>query len=80
MTVITDASAPPAEAHRGRRVQRMIAGRSEHDDLVGLCRMAATGPDWTRLALTEVIVQHAAGSGIAYSREQQLLNTPVPKG
>jgi hypothetical protein len=29
--------------------------------------------------MTEVLGQHAAGSGIAYFWEQQLLNTPVPK-
>ena len=29
--------------------------------------------------VTEVIVQHAGGSGIAFLWEQQLLNTPVPK-
>lgn len=38
--------------------------------------------DWARTGsaakLTEVITQHAGGSGIAYLREQQLLNTPVP--
>jgi len=38
--------------------------------------------DWARLgtaeALTNVLVQHAAGSGIAYLWEQQLLNTPAP--
>jgi len=28
--------------------------------------------------VTEVFKQHAAGSGIAYLWEQQLLNTPVP--
>ncbi|CRM02305.1 MULTISPECIES: isochorismatase family protein [Pseudomonas] len=35
---------------------------------------------WTEIcvALTEVLQQHAAGSGIAYLWEQQLLNTPVP--
>jgi hypothetical protein len=39
--------------------------------------------DWARtdqaVALTEVIMQHAGGSGIAYLWEQQLLNTPVPR-
>ena len=30
------------------------------------------------VALTEVIIQHAGGSGIAFLWEQQLLNTPVP--
>lgn len=38
--------------------------------------------DWARMdtavKLTEVIPQHAGGSGIAYLWEQQLLNTPVP--
>ncbi len=38
--------------------------------------------DWARLdtaaKLTEVLVQHGGGSGIAYLWEQQLLNTPVP--
>ena len=37
--------------------------------------------DWARTesaaALTEVMIQHAGGSGIAYLWEQQLLNTPV---
>ena len=38
--------------------------------------------DWARMetagALTEVMTHHAAGSGIAFLWEQQLLNTPVP--
>jgi hypothetical protein len=38
--------------------------------------------DWARtdnaVKLTEVITQHAGGSGIAFLWEQQLLNTPVP--
>ncbi|PJX25282.1 hypothetical protein CAP48_04260 [Advenella sp. S44] len=29
--------------------------------------------------LSEVLVQHVAGSGIAFLWEQQLLNTPVPR-
>ena len=37
--------------------------------------------DWARTAhagqVTEILKQHAAGSGIAYLWEQQLLNTPV---
>jgi hypothetical protein len=36
-----------------------------------LARMETAGP------LTEVLKQHAAGSGIAFTWEQQLLNTPV---
>jgi hypothetical protein len=39
--------------------------------------------DWARTEhaaeLTEVLKQHAGGSGIAYLWEQQLLNTPVPR-
>jgi hypothetical protein len=39
---------------------------------------ARLGPDAdTAVAVTEVIKLHAAGSGIAYLWEQQLLNTPV---
>jgi len=38
--------------------------------------------DWgqidTAVSVTEVLKQHAAGNGIAYLCEQQLLNTPVP--
>ena len=38
--------------------------------------------DWARTEhaaeLSEVLVQHAAGSGIAFLWEQQLLNTPAP--
>jgi uncharacterized PurR-regulated membrane protein YhhQ (DUF165 family) len=37
--------------------------------------------DWARAktaaALNDVVIQHAAGSGIAFLWEQQLLNTPV---
>ena len=38
--------------------------------------------DWARTetaaAITEVMKEHAAGSGIAFMWEQQLLNTPIP--
>jgi hypothetical protein len=38
--------------------------------------------DWARTEhaaeLSQLLVQHAAGSGIAFLWEQQLLNTPVP--
>ena len=38
--------------------------------------------DWARTEhveeLTEVLISHMSGSGIAYLWEQQLLNTPVP--
>jgi hypothetical protein len=39
--------------------------------------------DWARTEhveeLTEILIQHFSGSGIAYLWEQQLLNTPVPR-
>jgi hypothetical protein len=39
--------------------------------------------DWARAetaaALNDVILQHAAGSGIAFLWEQQLLSTPVAR-
>jgi hypothetical protein len=39
--------------------------------------------DWARMdtaaAMTDVMKHHAAGSGIAFLWEQQLLNTPVPR-
>ena len=38
--------------------------------------------DWARTEhageLTDILLQHAAGSGVAYLWEQQLLNTPAP--
>ncbi len=41
---------------------------------------ARLGPDRAPpRKLTEVLKQHAGGSGIAYLWEQQLLNTPVPE-
>lgn len=47
-----------------------------------LAVMAEWQRDWARLdtagAVTDVLLQHAAGSGIAYLWEQQLLDTPVP--
>lgn len=44
--------------------------------------LAAEWQRWARIEpagkMTEVLGQHAAGSGVAYLWEQQLLNTPVP--
>jgi hypothetical protein len=59
----------------------MIAGRREHDDLAGggFGMAARLGPGPAHAAeLSELLAQHAAGSGIAYSWEQQLPNTRVP--
>ncbi len=80
VTVITDASgAVSVEAHQVA-IQRMIAAGANMMTWMALA--AEWQRDWARLetavAVTEVIKQHAAGSGIAYLWEQQLLNTPVP--
>lgn len=81
VTVITDASgAVSVEAHQVA-IQRMIAAGANMMTWMALA--AEWQRDWARmetaLALNDVIKQHAAGSGIAYLWEQQLLNTPVPK-
>ncbi len=81
VTVITDASgAVSVEAHQVA-IQRMIAAGANMMTWMALA--AEWQRDWARmetaLALNEVIKQHAAGSGIAYLWEQQLLNTPVPR-
>ncbi|MCG5246025.1 hydrolase [Methylorubrum extorquens] len=81
VTVITDASGGVSvEAHEVA-VQRMI--RAGVNMMTWLALAAEWQRDWARLdtavGLTEVLKQHAAGSGIAYLWEQQLLATPVPK-
>lgn len=79
VTVITDASgAVSTEAH-DIAIQRMIAAGVNMMTWMALA--AEWQRDWARAqtaaALNEVILQHAAGSGIAFLWEQQLLNTPV---
>ena len=60
--------------------QRMIAAGANM--MTWMALGAEWQRDWARTAhagqLTEILKQHAAGSGIAYLWEQQLLNTPVP--
>lgn len=80
VTVVTDASgAVSAEAH-DIAIQRMI--RAGANMMTWLAVAAEWQRDWARAksaaALTEVIIAHAGGSGIAYLWEQQLLNTPAP--
>jgi nicotinamidase-related amidase len=80
VTVVTDASGGVSvEAHEVA-IQRMI--RAGVNMMTWLAVMAEWQRDWVRLdtavGVTEVLKQHAAGSGIAYLWEQQLLNTPVP--
>lgn len=81
VTVITDASGgTTVEAHEVA-IQRMIAAGANM--MTWLALMAEWQRDWARLetvgAITEVIKEHVAGSGIAYVWEQQLLNTPAPR-
>lgn len=80
VTVVTDASgAVSTEAH-AVAVQRMLAAGVNMITWMALA--AEWQRDWARAetagALNEVIIQHGAGSGIAYLWEQQLLKTPVP--
>lgn len=80
VTVITDAcGAVSVEAHEVA-IQRMAAAGVNL--MTWLALAAEWQRDWARTetagGLTDVLIQHAAGSGIAYLWEQQLLNTPVP--
>lgn len=81
VTVITDASGGVSmEAHE-MAIHRMIAAGVNMMTWMALA--AEWQRDWARakttMPLNEVMLQHAAGSGIAFLWEQQLLNTPVPK-
>ncbi len=79
VTVITDASGGTSvEAHEVA-IQRMITAGANM--MTWLALAAEWQRDWARRVtagpVTEVLKQHAAGSGIAFVWEQQLLNTPV---
>ena len=80
VTVITDASGGSSTESHQVAIQRMIAAGVNM-----MTWMALAGEwqrDWARTehveALTEILISHLGGSGIAYLWEQQLLNTPVP--
>jgi len=80
VTVITDASGGTSlEAHEVA-IQRMISAGA--NTMTWLALAGEWQRDWARMetagALTEVLKHHAAGSGIAFLWEQQLLNTPAP--
>ena len=80
VTVITDAcGAVSVEAHQVA-IQRMIAAGANMRTWMAL--VAEWQRDHARTehaaALVDVLINHAAGSGIAFLWEQQLLNTPVP--
>ncbi|MFC4312341.1 hydrolase [Steroidobacter flavus] len=80
VTVITDAcGGVSVEAHQVA-IQRMIAAGAN------MMTWLALASEWQRdhartqtvPAFVELLKQHAAGIGIAFLWEQQLLNTPVP--
>jgi len=80
VTVVTDAcGGVSVEAHQVA-IQRMVGAGA--NVMTWLAVMAEWQRDGARLdtagAVTDVLLQHAAGSGIAYLWEQQLLDTPVP--
>lgn len=79
VTVITDASGGTSvEAHEVG-IQRMMAAGANM--MTWLALASEWQRDWARTEhaaeLTEVLIQHVGGSGIAYLWEQQLLNTSV---
>lgn len=80
VTVVTDASGGTSVEAHAVAIQRMIEAGANM--MTWLAVAAEWQRDWARMdtavIVTEVIKQHAAGSGIAYLWEQQLLNTPVP--
>ncbi|MDZ5452154.1 MULTISPECIES: hydrolase [Labrys] len=80
VTVVTDASGGTSvEAHEVA-IQRMIMAGANM--MTWLAVASEWQRDWARTEhaaeLSEVLVHHAAGSGIAFLWEQQLLKTPVP--
>ena len=80
VTVVTDASGGVSVEAHDVAIKRMIAAGANM--ITWLAVAAEWQRDWARMEtavpITEVIKHHAAGSGIAYLWEQQLLNTPVP--
>jgi nicotinamidase-related amidase len=81
VTVVTDACGGISVESHEVAIQRMIGAGA--NVMTWMAVAAEWQRDWARLEtaakLTDVLIQHAAGSGIAYLWEQQLLNTPVPK-
>ncbi len=79
VTVITDASGGSSVESHQVAIQRMIAAGVNMMTWMALA--SEWQRDWARTRhveeLTEVLISHMAGSGIAYLWEQQLLNTPV---
>lgn len=79
VSVITDACGGASTESHQIAVQRMISAGANMMTLMALC--GEWQRDWARTEhvaeLTDIMIQHIGGSGIAYLWEQQLLNTPV---
>lgn len=80
VTVVTDAcGGVSVEAHQVG-IQRMIAAGA--NVMTWMAVASEWQRDWARqesaAAISEVVMEHGGGSGIAYLWEMQLLNTPVP--
>lgn len=80
VTVVTDACGGVSVESHAVAIQRMIAAGANM--MTWMAVASEWQRDWARTEhaaeLTEILKQHAAGSGIAYLWEQQSLNTPVP--
>jgi nicotinamidase-related amidase len=80
VTVITDASGGTSTEAHTVAIQRMLGAGINM--MTWLALAAEWQRDWARVKtaapLTQVLIDHVGGSGIAYMWEQQLLNTPVP--
>jgi hypothetical protein len=80
VTVITDASGGISKESHEVAIQRMIAAGTNVMTVMALA--GEWQRDWARTEhveeLTEILIQHFGGSGIAYLWKQQLLNMPVP--
>ncbi len=81
VTVVTDASGGTSVQAHEVAIQRMIEAGANMMTWVAVA--AEWQRDWARTdsagGVADLLVQHAAGSGIAFLWEQQLLNTPVPR-
>ncbi|MEC9434024.1 MAG: hydrolase [Pseudomonadota bacterium] len=79
VTVVTDASGGVSVEAHDLAVRRMI--RAGANMMTWLAVAAEWQRDWARTgtaeAVTQVMIDHAAGSGMAFLWERQLLNTPV---
>jgi len=80
VTVVTDACGGVSVESHQVGIQRMIAAGA--NVMTWMAVAAEWQRDWAReesaAAISEVVMEHGGGSGIAYLWEMQLLNTPVP--